>query len=274
MWIRKKELRAMSDAVRKAIDGQDVDLRDNKEGELSILKNDIYTLIHIEKEQREYAKSERELLAKYLADISHQIKTPLTSTMLLTDLLSDAPKEKQQEFLLKMKKELSHMEWLASAMLKMARLDSGTVEFCPQKTKLAGLLHAAESPLEILLDIRDQRIEIQNETALLCDLKWTAEALANLLKNASESSPQGAAIVVDSGENPIYSFISVSDCGKGISKEKLHTLFNRFENSKDGNGYGIGLPLALAIMQGQNGDIEVSPKEDGEGTVFTMKFYK
>ncbi len=264
----------MSDAVRKAIDGQDVDLRDNKEGELSILKNDIYTLIHIEKEQREHAKSERDLLAKYLADISHQIKTPLTSTMLLTDLLSDAQKEKQQEFLLKMKKELAHMEWLVSAMLKMARLDSGVVEFCPQKTELAKLIHTAENSLEILLDIRDQRIEIQNETSVLCDRRWTAEALTNLLKNASESSPQGAVITVDSGENPIYSFISVADCGKGIPKEKRHTLFNRFENSQNENGYGIGLPLALAIMQGQNGDIEVSQKEDGKGTVFIMKFYK
>ena len=96
MWIRKKELRALSEAVRKAIDGQDVDLRDNKEGELSILKNDIHTLIQIEKEQKEYEKKEKEVLAKYLADISHQIKTPLTSTMLLAHLLPDAPKEMQQ----------------------------------------------------------------------------------------------------------------------------------------------------------------------------------
>ena len=109
MWIRKKELRALSEAVRKAIDGQDVDLRDNKEGELSILKNDIHTLIHIEKEQKEYEKKEKEVLAKYLADISHQIKTPLTSTMLLANLIPDAPKEKQQIFLMQMKKEFAHM---------------------------------------------------------------------------------------------------------------------------------------------------------------------
>lgn len=274
MWIRKKELRALSEAVRKAIDGQDVDLRDNKEGELSILKNDIHTLIHIEKEQKEYEKKEKEVLAKYLADISHQIKTPLTSTMLLANLIPDAPKEKQQIFLMQMKKEFAHMEWLVSTILKMARLDSKAVEFHMEHVQLSALMDSAITPLNILLDIRDQKVEALHDMELFCDKRWTAEALSNLIKNASENSPLGSRITIDGGRNPIFSFISVTDCGVGIPKEKLRTLFTRFYNSQSENGYGIGLPLALSIMKAQNGDIDVTQEPGQTGVTFTMKFYK
>lgn len=274
MWIRKSEILQLSDQIRRAIDGQEVDPRDHKEGALSILKNDIYTLINREKEQRYAAQKETEKQAEFLADISHQLKTPITSLMLMSNILEDAPPEKQKEFLFSMKKELAHMEWMVSVLLKLAKLDSGAIAFHPVQTTSDVLLEAAIKPLEILLDIKNQKIEIRNQIPITCDSKWTTEALSNLLKNASECSGEGSVIVVDCGENPIYQWISIRDAGEGIAPKQLASLFRRFENSKNENGYGIGLPLALSIMRNQNGDIEVEPGGKGVGATFTLKFFK
>ncbi len=274
MWISKSEIAQLSEQVRKAIDGKEVDTRDNREGALSILKNDIYTLIHMEKEQRSVIGQEKEKQAEFLADISHQLKTPITSLMLMANLLEDAPPEKQEEFQFQMKKELAHMEWMVSTLLKIAKLDSGVVQFHSVENGSEELIQEALKPLEILMDIKDQKIEIKNRITLACDKKWTIEALSNLLKNASECSKEHSTIQVECGENPIYQWISVTDAGEGIPKEQMPHLFQRFENSQNENGYGIGLPLALAIARKQDGDIEVIPGGSGQGATFILKFFR
>lgn len=274
MLIRKKEVLELSEGIRSAMEGGKFDPRDNKEGAFSILKNDIYTLIHWEQEQRCAAIEEKERLAEYLSDISHQLKTPITSMLLMTELISKAPADKQKEFLLCIKKEARHMEWLVTALLKMAKLDSSVVPLHSEKISVRELLDEALKSIEVLLDIRNQRVILQKDFCLFCDKKWTAEALINLLKNASECSEENSDIVVESGENPIYCWISVTDAGEGLSREQLSGLFRRYEGSRKENGYGIGLPLALSIMRAQNGEIEVLPGGRGEGATFIMKFYK
>ena len=274
MLIRKKEISELSKGIRRAIDGEEFDPRDHREGEWSILKNDVYTLIHQEKEQKLAAVEEKEHLAEYLSDISHQLKTPITSMLLMTELISKAPDEKRKEFLLCMKKEVRHMEWLVTALLKMAKLDSSTVSFHMAEVYARELLGDALKSMEILLDIRSQNVVLKQDILLFCDRKWTVEALINLLKNASECSGEGSEITVDSGENPIYRFLSVTDAGEGLSKKQLSGLFRRYENSRKESGYGIGLPLSLSIMRAQNGEIEVLPGGNGIGATFVMKFYK
>ena len=274
MLIRKKEISELSEGIRRAIDGEEFDPRDHKEGEWSILKNDVYTLIHQEKEQKLAAVEEKEHLAEYLSDISHQLKTPITSMLLMTELMSKAPDDKRKEFLLCMKKEVRHMEWLVTALLKMAKLDSSTVSFHMEEVYVRELLEEALKSMEIVLDIRSQNVVLKQDTLLFCDRKWTVEALINLLKNASECSEEGSEITVDSGENPIYRFLSVTDAGEGLSKKQLSGLFRRYENSRKESGYGIGLPLSLSIMRAQNGEIEVLPGGNGIGATFVMKFYK
>lgn len=274
MLIRKKEVSELSAGIRRAIDGQEFDPRDNKEGVWSILKNDIYTLIHLEQEQKTVAVEEKEHMAEYLSDISHQLKTPITSMLLMTELMAEAPEDKRKEFLLSMKKEVRHMEWLVTALLKMAKLDSSVIDFRMEEVSSRELLDAALKSIEIMLDVRDQTVELKQDLSLFCDRKWTTEALLNLLKNASECSGEGSRIVLDCGENPIYRWISVTDTGEGLNKEQLAGLFRRFENSRKENGYGIGLPLALSIMRAQNGEIEVLPGGKGVGATFVMKFYK
>lgn len=274
MWISKKELQSLSEGIRLALDGQPFDPRDHKEGALSILKNDIYILAHAEQERKNVLAKENEHLAEYLSDISHQLKTPISSVLLMTELMTDASEQKQQEFLLHIKKEVRHMEWLVTALLKMAKLDSSVTNFKKEEAAVSDLLSGAMKSVEIILDIRNQTVRLTNDLTLSCDRKWTAEALINLLKNASECSPENSEILIDCGENPLYDWISVTDAGEGLKKEQLSGLFRKFESSRKEGGYGIGLPLALSIMRAQNGDIEVTPGGNGIGATFFLKFYK
>lgn len=274
MLIKKREITSLSDSIRSAIDGKDVDFRDNQEGVWSILKNDINTLVNIKNEQMNSAKLERDLLAEYLAAISHQLKTPITSMMIMADLLDTAPADKQAEFVHNIKISLARMEWLVAALLKMAKLDSGAIDFSMMKITTGELIERALQPLEILLDVKNQKVELLNDIDLFCDRRWTVEALTNLIKNASEHSPVNSKIYINSGINPIYRWISVTDTGEGIPKEQYASLFKRFAYSKSENGYGIGLPLALSIVRGQNGDIEIDSGGKGKGAAFTIKFFK
>jgi len=274
VWIKKSEVKKLSGDIRRIIDGQIVDLRDNNEGEWGMLKNDIHTLAYHKKEQMDVLQEERTAMSDTLVNISHQIKTPLTSMMIMADLLEDAPPEKSAEFLSNIKAGLTRMEWLASALLKIAKLDAGVVEFGADAISSSELINIALEPLQILLELKNQSIEIVGGTELTCDRRWTSEALTNLIKNASEISPEGGTIRLETGANPICKWISVADSGAGIEKSRIFSLFKRFEGSSHDKGYGVGLPLALAIMRGQNGDIEVDGGGNGQGATFTLKFFK
>ncbi|GHU87453.1 hypothetical protein FACS1894202_01760 [Clostridia bacterium] len=278
MIISKKEIERLSSDIRKLIDGQNIDLRDNREGIWSILKNDIFTLSTLKNEQMDSLERERDMLKDTLADISHQLKTPLTSMSLMTDLLENAltqdipAPDKLAEFIANIRASLDRTEWLVSALLKMAKLEAGAIEFSRKKISSETLIERALEPLQIMLDMKNQRAEISGEAELFCDSRWTAEALTNVLKNASEHSPDNSAIIVQAGANPICAWVSVTDSGKGIPKSEIAGLFKRFQGSRNDTGYGIGLPLALAIMRSQNGDIEV--RSDDKGATFTLKLYK
>jgi len=272
--IRKRDIISLSDDIRRVIDGQDIDLRDNREGVFSILKNDVHTLASLKNEQVDALKRDRDNLKNNLTNISHQLKTPLTSMTIMADLIENAPPDKQAEFISNIKICLARMDWLISALLKIAKLDVGAVELKKERVQSGELIRAALTPLLILLDVKNQQIDISNETEFLCDKRWTAEALTNIIKNASESSPFDGVIRIDTGANPICAWISVTDSGAGIRGADIPRLFKRFEGSQSDTGYGVGLPLALAIMRGQNGDIEADGGGNGAGATFTLKLYK
>jgi signal transduction histidine kinase len=281
VWIKKSDIKELSDNIRRIIDGTEIDIRDNREGVWGILKNDIHTLASLKNEQVDALGRERDVMRDTLTNISHQLKTPLTSMMIMADLLENAPPDKQAEFLSNIKIGLTRMEWLASALLKMAKLDAGVVEFSKTRIKSDELINLALEPLNILLEIKNQSVELSGETEIFCDKRWTSEALTNIIKNATEYSPENGVIRIESGMNPICSWVSVTDSGIGIPTAKIAGLFKRFEGTRSDKGYGIGLPLALAIMRGQNGDIEVngcgnpvSSTGQAHGAVFTLKFYK
>lgn len=275
MWISKDEITGLSDDIRKIIDGENIDFRDNKEGMWSLLKNDIYTLSTMKSEQADSFQKERNIMNNMLTDISHQLKTPITSLLIMSDLLENSPLENQREFIRNIKMGILQMEWLVANILKLAKLDSKVVEFVKRKIDIKYLIELSLEPLQILLDIKNQEVEIiESNLELYCDIKWTAEALTNVIKNASEYSPNNSKIIIDAGENPICQWVSVRDSGKGISFNNMGNLFKRFEGSRSEKGYGIGLPLALSIMKGQNGDIDVDGGGNGVGATFKLKLYK
>jgi signal transduction histidine kinase len=160
-----------------------------------------------------------------------------------------------------------------SVLLKTAKLEAGAIRFNREYVDSSVLINSAISTLSILLEIKEQRITINGSAQIYCDKRQTAEALSNIIKNASEISPEKTEITITVGENPICSFIIVKDSGTGITKTDIPKLFNRFAVSSNAEGYGIGLPLAYAIMKNQSGDIEVT-SEPGEGATFTLKFFK
>lgn len=275
-----KKIADLSDSTRKMADGEFVyDIRDNSEGELSILKNDIYKLASRLTEQADLLQREKAMLKDMLFDISHQLKTPLTSLTVMADLLEQEqlPEEKRREFINNLQKGLSRMDWLVKSLLKIAKLDAGTVPLKSENVYVDELLSNALLPVMTLLDIKNQKLSIEIDKSLLlaCDMNWTVEALANILKNAAEHTPDGGIITVTSGENPIYLWISVKDSGGGIDATDLPHLFKRFYKGKQSgkDNVGIGLAMSLSIMQKQNGDIEIQTEKD-TGSAFTLKFYK
>ena len=274
MWIKKRDIEELSRNIRKIIDGQEIDLRVSHEGAWNVLKNDIHILAKLKNEQVSVLQQDKGVLKDTLADISHQLKTPLTSMMILVDLLEEAQPEKQAEFIQNIKMGLGRTEWLVSALLKMAKLEAGAIVFSREPVSASVLIEQAGTPLQVQLELRNQRVEVSGEAELYCDKRWTAEALTNMIKNASEHSPEGAEIRVESGANPICTWVSVTDSGPGLSTAQIAKLFRRFEGSQSGIGYGIGLPLALAILRGQDGDIEVAGGGHGVGATFTLKLYR
>lgn len=255
-----------------------MDIRDNREGELSILKNEIYKLVHILLEQSSLLEKEKRALSDTLLDISHQLKTPLTSIQMMTDLLENPalPHEKRQEFLFNIASESNRMEWLVLSMLKMAQLDTGVVAMKKDSIPLEKLISKVTQAVQVMLELKKIDLEVQGdgELNLICDTDWTVEALINILKNSVEHTPERGHIRITYGSNPIGTWIRISDTGKGISKQDLLHLFQRFYKGKQSgkNHFGIGLSLSLSIVQRQNGTIEVSSKEN-EGTTFEIKFY-
>ncbi len=274
MWIRKKEVEQLSEFVKGYISGEELDIRENREGAFPVLKNDIYSLVDQKNEQIRVLEAERDVLSRYMADISHQLKTPITSMRIMADLLEEAEPEKQAEFIHNIQFSLNKMEWLVGALLKMAKLDAHAIDFHKKDVKASELLEAVKPSVAILLDVRDQTLELKNDFAINCDKHWTVEALTNIVKNAIEYSPKESTIEIDSGENPMYHWISVKDSGAGMSREQYAALFKRFEYSTNENGFGIGMPLALSIVKGQGGDIDVDFGGNGEGTTFVIKFFK
>jgi signal transduction histidine kinase len=274
VWIKKKEVEKLSEFVKGYISGEKFDIRDNREGAFQILKNDIYALVNRKNEQIKVIESERDILSDYMADISHQLKTPITSMMIMADLLEDAEPEKQAEFIHNIRVSLNKMEWLVGALLKMAKIDAHAIEFIKKDIKTSELLEAVNPSVAILLDINNQKLILKNDSVISCDKQWTVEALTNLVKNAIEYSPKDSEIEIDSGGNPLYSWISVKDSGAGMSREQYAALFKRFEYSTNENGFGIGMPLALSIVKGQGGDIDIDFGNYGCGTTFIIKFFK
>ncbi|MDD4803185.1 MAG: HAMP domain-containing sensor histidine kinase [Syntrophomonas sp.] len=277
---RYQEIARLSQYLRKISTGTySLDVRDNQEGELSILKNDIYKVTLMLSEQNSLVQQEKLRLSDVIADISHQLKTPLTSMLVMADLLSDSklPEAKRTEFTRKLRLQLERIDWLVSSLLKLSKIDAGTAVFNKDLVRVKELLEKAIESILIPMDIKEQSIKVEGEEEIsfIGDLKWSREALINILKNCVEHTPTGGSIWVSFAENALFTEIVIADNGPGIPKEDLPYIFKRFYKGKNAgdDSVGIGLAMAHSIISSQNGNIEVKSQE-GKGTEFRIKFYK
>lgn len=256
-----------------------LDLESYEEGELSYLCSEVDKLCVKLTEQAQLLKADKKYLANAISDISHQLKTPLTSMSMMADFLKDdgLSEEKRCEFAGNIQIQLSRIEWLVSALLKMARLDAGTVQLKQNKVPVKKMIKKASAHLLIPMELKNQQLVIEcDENCIIeCDLDWTSEALANILKNCIEHMDSGKILKVSVSDNSLYILITIQDQGCGICSEDLPHIFERFYKGRNSasESVGIGLAMARQIIHEQNGDIGVESVV-GQGTTFTVKFYK
>ena len=255
-----------------------LDIRDYEEGDLSNLKNDIYKMTVKLKEQSDLSQKDKKYLEEVLSDISHQLKTPLTSMYVINDVLISDKKitpDKKQEFLLKNRRELERIEWLVTTLLKMSRLDSGSEKIKTTNISLDILFKKVLEPLEIPIELKNQHLilEYDPKTIINIDLNWTTEAFINILKNAYEHTKENGTITIRSNDTPIYTEIEIIDNGEGIDSKDLPHIFERFYKGKSNKeSIGIGLNMAKKVINLEKGEIKATSTKNG--TIFNIKFYK
>ena len=279
LYKKNKKIKNLSTYMNNILNNNySLDIRDYEEGNLSNLKNDIYKMTVKLKEQSDSSQKEKKYLEEVLSDISHQLKTPLTSMYVINDVLLSDKKidySKKQEFLIKNRKELERIEWLVTSLLKMSRLDSGSEKIIPKKTKLDDLIRKTVTPLEIPIELKNQHLilDYDKNIKLNIDLNWTTEALINILKNAHEHTKENGTIQIKVKDTVIYTEIEIIDTGEGISTTDLPHIFERFYKGKTNKeSIGIGLNMAKKIINLEKGDIKVI--SNSNGTTFNIKFYK
>jgi len=255
-----------------------LELKKNTEDELSGLRNELYKLTVSYKEQAERALAGRTALADAVTNISHQLKTPLTSAVILADNLLESPemdREVRSKFLQEISRQLVGMKWLVVTMLKLSRLDAGVIEFQREKVSLKEIAEGVIQNLDIMAQWREIQFETKlTGAAVTGDSKWLAEALQNVVKNAIEHSPQGGRVEIEIEENEVYSEISVRDYGEGIPDSEQKHLFERFYRASkvENENVGIGLALAKEIVEKMNGSITVT--SDSGGTCFMIRLLR
>lgn len=279
-YIRYENIKSISQGIDKVLHGQDeIYVDDFVEGELSILKNEISKMTIRLREQTGLLKKDKVHLTDSIADISHQIKTPLTSMNLLISLLEgeDISRKRRFEIIKELEMLTLRIDWLISSLLKLSKIDAKTAHFKKEKVVIKELLETALEPMAVHMDLKGQEIEIniQGDASFIGDILWSNEAIGNIIKNSMEHTPDGGKIIITASENAIYSEILIKDNGKGIAKEDLPHLFDRFYKGKYSSKHSVGIGLALAkrIINEQNGTIKVENNID-VGAVFTIRFYK
>ena len=275
---RYKNLNDLNDYLSLVCKGiYDMNIDDNTEGELSILKNNLYKVITLLQSQNEYLKNDKLYLADSIADISHQLKTPLTSMMVMCELLENEENpDKRQEFVAVINNQLSKMKWLITNILKISKLDADATEFKREEVSISKVLDDSLKPFVLTAELKNVAIQNgANDFVFNGDESWTVEAVSNIVKNCLEHTNDGGKIIIASDSTNLYNKLTISDNGCGIAKEDLPHIFERFYHGKNSSkdSVGIGLALAKTVFEKENASVSVE-SEQGRGSVFEIRFYK
>ncbi len=282
-WMRYQKLKQLSlelDAMLHS--NTPICFEKYQEGELSILENELSKMTLRLREQALALANDKKLLADSMADISHQIRSPLTASNLILTLLreQELPVLRRKQLLLELTQLLSRIDWLVESLLKMSKMDAGTVLFQHDPISVPKLVQDAAEPLLIPMELREQSLIIEshydpsNPPHFSGDLSWTTEAVLNILKNCMEHTPAGGSIQVSFSQNTIFTEIIIEDNGPGFDPEDLPHLFERFYKGKNAldHSVGIGLAFARMIVSSQNGTLKAENRTGG-GARFILKFY-
>lgn len=286
---RKNAIVQLQDYMDKISRGNyELEINDNSEDELSSLKNSLYKIMVYMKEQADSARIKKVMLAQSVSDISHQLKTPLTSTQILLDNLNDNPDMEyatRKKFIYEALNQVNGMSWMIVTMLKLSRIDAGVVEFNNENISINKIIEEAVGNLEVIAEIKnvniEKNIDNRNEDELnksdiyiKGDYNWNREALQNIIKNAIEHSNDKGTVKINITDNDVYTAVYITNRGEKLSDKQQKQIFERYysEAKYEDNSMGIGLPLAKAVIEKQGGYISV--ESDDEETVFIVKYIK
>lgn len=286
---RKNAIVQLQDYMDKISRGNyELEINDNSEDELSSLKNSLYKIMVYMKEQADSARIKKVMLAQSVSDISHQLKTPLTSTQVLLDNLNDNPDmdySTRKKFIYEALNQVNGMSWMIVSMLKLSRIDAGVVEFNNENISINKIIEEVVGNLEVIAEIKnvniEKNIDNRNEDELnksdiyiKGDYNWNREALQNIIKNAIEHSNDKGTVKINITDNDVYTAVYITNRGEKLSDKQQKQIFERYysEAKYEDNSMGIGLPLAKAVIEKQGGYISV--ESDDEETVFIVKYIK
>ena len=278
---QEKKIKEINDYIN-GINNKNYTLKieENNNSELSRLRNELYKTTVLLKETAELSVKEKENLSTAIADISHQLKTPLTSIRIMLDNIQDDPdmeKEVREDFLMEISKQIDWISSLVISLLKIAKFDAGTIKMENEEIHVQKLIDSVIGNLAILIELKEIEIitKIDEKAVFVADYKWQQEALTNILKNAIEHSNQKSKIYIETENTSVFLKIKIRDEGQGISKIDQKHIFERFYKAKNSseNSIGIGLALAKTIIEKNNGYVNVD-SEVGKGTTFEIKYLK
>lgn len=257
----------------------DLAIDENSEDEMSALKNEIYKTTVMLKEQSENSLKDKENLKDSLSDISHQLKTPLTSIMIMLDNITDnedMPPEVRTEFLNDIRRETNSINFLVQSILTLSKLDANSIVLKSRPEYLSKIIEECRQNTAVLAEIKEVEVitECDKSITLNCDFKWLCEAVTNIVKNCIEHTPRGGTVKIAAEQNRLYTKISISDNGSGIDQKDLPHIFERFYKGKnsDENSVGIGLALAKTIVEKGGGYLSVDSCAD-KGSTFVIKYF-
>lgn len=257
-----------------------IDIDENSEDELSILKNEIYKTTIMLKEMADNSLADKIQLKDSLSDISHQLKTPLTSINIKLDNIIDDPdmdEAVKERFIQNIKREVTNISLLVSEILKLSKFDANVIKFNNSEVKIYDIINESISNVEMMAELKNIQINVENTSneELFCDFKWQVEAITNILKNCIEHSKENSSISIKADSNKIYKSIVITDSGEGIDEKDLPHIFERFYKGKNSSkdSVGIGLALSRTIIEMSGGTVTVDSHK-GKYTKFTIKYYK